>query len=165
MEAKATARTVLVVPRKTRLVTRLIQGKSVEDATNMLSNMNKKSARLVNKVLLSATANAENNLKLDRNNLFVKSAYVNDGPILKRHRFGSRSHIDRHDKKTSHITVIVAEKAVKAKAVKETVKETKKEEKVEKKVVKKETTKKVATKKATKTKKENYKEVNLWDKK
>jgi len=150
MEAKATARTVLVVPRKTRLVTRLIQGKSVEDATNMLSNMNKKSARLVNKVLLSATANAENNLKLDRNNLFVKSAYVNDGPILKRHRFGSRSHIDRHDKKTSHITVIVAEKAVKAQAAK-TVKETKKEEKV----VKKETTKKVATKKATKTKKEN----------
>ena len=154
MEAKATARTVLVVPRKTRLVTRLIQGKSVEDATNMLSNMNKKSARLVNKVLLSATANAENNLKLDRNNLYVKSAYVNDGPILKRHRFGSRSHIDRHDKKTSHITVIVAEKAVKAKATK-IVKETKKEEKVEKKVVKKETTKKVATKKATKTKKEN----------
>ncbi len=150
MEAKATARTVLVVPRKTRLVTRLIQGKSVEDATNMLSNMNKKSARLVNKVLLSATANAENNLKLDRNNLYVKSAYVNDGPILKRHRFGSRSHIDRHDKKTSHITVIVAEKAVKAKATKP-VKETKKEEKV----VKKETTKKVATKKATKTKKEN----------
>ncbi len=150
MEAKATARTVLVVPRKTRLVTRLIQGKSVIDATNMLSNMNKKSARLVNKVLLSATANAENNLKLDRNNLYVKSAYVNDGPILKRHRFGSRSHIDRHDKKTSHITVIVAEKAIKAKAAK-TVKETKKEEKV----VKKETTKKVATKKATKTKKEN----------
>ena len=154
MEAKATARTVLVVPRKTRLVTRLIQGKSVEDATNMLSNMNKKSARLVNKVLLSATANAENNLKLDRNNLYVKSAYVNDGPILKRHRFGSRSHIDRHDKKTSHITVIVAERAVKAKATK-IVKEVKKEEKVEKKVVKKETTKKVATKKATKTKKEN----------
>lgn len=154
MEAKATARTVLVVPRKTRLVTRLIQGKSVEDATNMLSNMNKKSARLVNKVLLSATANAENNLKLDRNNLYVKSAYVNDGPILKRHRFGSRSHIDRHDKKTSHITVIVAEKAVKAKTTKP-VKEVKKEEKVEKKVVKKETTKKVATKKATKTKKEN----------
>ena len=154
MEAKATARTVLVVPRKTRLVTRLIQGKSVEDATNMLSNMNKKSARLVSKVLLSATANAENNLKLDRNNLYVKSAYVNDGPILKRHRFGSRGHIDRHDKKTSHITVIVAERAVKAKATK-IVKETKKEEKVEKKVVKKETTKKVATKKATKTKKEN----------
>ena len=154
MEAKATARTVLVVPRKTRLVTRLIQGKSVEDATNMLSNMNKKSARLVSKVLLSATANAENNLKLDRNNLYVKSAYVNDGPILKRHRFGSRGHIDRHDKKTSHITVVVAEKAVKAKATK-IVKEVKKEEKVEKKVVKKETTKKVATKKATKTKKEN----------
>ena len=110
MEARATARTVLLVPRKARLVTRLIQGKSIAEASAILNNMNKKSARLINKVLVSATANAENNLKLDRNNLYVKSAYINDGPILKRHRFGSRGHIDRHDKKTSHITVVVAEK-------------------------------------------------------
>ena len=110
MEARATARTVLLVPRKARLVTRMIQGKSVTEASAMLENMNKKSARLIYKVLLSATANAENNLKLDRNNLYIKSAYINDGPILKRHRFGSRSHIDRHDKKTRHITVVVAEK-------------------------------------------------------
>ena len=110
MEARATARTVLLVPRKARLVTRIIQGKSVTEASAILNNMNKKSARLINKVLVSATANAENNLKLDRNNLYVKSAYINDGPILKRHRFGSRSHIDRPDKKTSHITVVVAEK-------------------------------------------------------
>jgi large subunit ribosomal protein L22 len=110
MEARATARTVLLVPRKARLVTRIIQGKSVAEASDILNNMNKKSARLINKVLISATANAENNLKLDKNNLFVKSAVINDGPILKRHRFGSRGHIDRHDKKTSHITVVVAEK-------------------------------------------------------
>jgi large subunit ribosomal protein L22 len=110
MEAKATARTVLLVPRKARLVMNLVRGKSVNEASAILNNMNKKSARLINKVLVSATANAENNLKLDKNNLFIKEAYINDGPILKRHRFGSRSHIDRHDKKTSHITVVVAEK-------------------------------------------------------
>ena len=110
METRATARTVLLVPRKARLVTRLIQGKSIAEASAILNNMNKKSARLINKVLISATANATNNLKLYEKNLYVKSAYINDGPILKRHRFGSRSHIDRHDKKTSHITVVVAEK-------------------------------------------------------
>ena len=110
MEAKATARTVLLVPRKARLVMNLIRGKSVNDASAILNNMNKKAARLINKVLISATANAENNLKLDKNKLFIKEAYINDGPILKRHRFGSRSHIDRHDKKTSHITIVVAEK-------------------------------------------------------
>jgi large subunit ribosomal protein L22 len=117
MEARATARTVLLVPRKARLVTRMIQGKSVTEASAMLENMNKKSARLIYKVLLSATANAENNLKLDRNNLYIKSAYINDGPILKRHRFGSRSHIDRHDKKTSHITVVVAEKKLRKESI------------------------------------------------
>ena len=110
MEAKATARTVLLVPRKARLVMNLVRGKSVNEASAILNNMNKKSARLINKVLVSATANAENNLKLDKNNLFIKEAYINDGPILKRHRFGSRSHINRHDKKTSHITIVVAEK-------------------------------------------------------
>ena len=110
MEARATARTVLLVPRKARLVTRLIQRKSIAEASAILNNMNKKSARLINKVLISATANAENNFKMDKNNLYVKEAYINDGPILKRRRIGSRGHIDRHDKKTSHITVVVAEK-------------------------------------------------------
>ena len=110
MEARATARTVLLVPRKARLVTRLIQGKSVSEASDILNNMNKKAARLINKVLISATANAENNLKLDRNSLYVKSAVINDGPILKTHKFESRGRIGRHDKKTSHITVVVAEK-------------------------------------------------------
>lgn len=110
MEAKATARTVLVVPRKARLVINLVRGKNVDEANAILTGLNKKSARLIKKVLNSATANAENNFKLDRNNLYVKEAYINDGPILKRRRIGSRSHIDRHDKKTSHITIVVAER-------------------------------------------------------
>ena len=110
MEAKATARTVLIAPRKARLVVNLVRGKDVSDATAILNNLNKKSARLTKKVLVSAVANAENNFKMDKNNLYVKEAYINDGPIMKRRRIGSRSHIDRHDKKTSHITIVVAER-------------------------------------------------------
>lgn len=110
MEAKATARTVLIAPRKARLVVNLVCGKDVSDAMAILNNLNKKSARLTKKVLVSAVANAENNFKMDKNNLYVKEAYINDGPIMKRRRIGSRSHIDRHDKKTSHITIVVAER-------------------------------------------------------
>ena len=110
MEAKATARTVLIAPRKARLVVNLVRGKDVSDAMAILINLNKKSARLTKKVLVSAVANAENNFKMDKNNLYVKEAYINDGPIMKRRRIGSRSHIDRHDKKTSHITIVVAER-------------------------------------------------------
>ena len=110
MEAKATARTVLIAPRKARLVVNLVRGKDVSDAMAILNNLNKKSARLTKKVLVSAVANAENNFKMDKNNLYVKEAYINDGPVMKRRRIGSRSHIDRHDKKTSHITIVVAER-------------------------------------------------------
>ena len=110
MEAKATARTVLIAPRKARLVVNLVRGKDVSDSMAILNNLNKKSARLTKKVLVSAVANAENNFKMDKNNLYVKEAYINDGPIMKRRRIGSRSHIDRHDKKTSHITIVVAER-------------------------------------------------------
>ena len=110
MEATATARTVLIAPRKARLVVNLVRGKDVSDAMAILNNLNKKSARLTKKVLVSAVANAENNFKMDKNNLYVKEAYINDGPIMKRRRIGSRSHIDRHDKKTSHITIVVAER-------------------------------------------------------
>ena len=110
MEAKATARTVLIAPRKARLVVNLVRGKDVSDAMAILNNLNKKSARLTKKVLVSAVANAEKNFKMDKNNLYVKEAYINDGPIMKRRRIGSRSHIDRHDKKTSHITIVVAER-------------------------------------------------------
>ena len=110
MEAKATARTVLIAPRKARLVVNLVRGKDVSDAMAILNNLNKKSARLTKKVLVSAVANAENNFKMDKNNLYVKEAYINDGPIMKRRRIGSRSHVDRHDKKTSHITIVVDER-------------------------------------------------------
>ena len=110
MEAKAIAKGVRIAPRKARLVIDLIRGKSVTEADNILNNMNKEAARLIRKVLTSATANATNNLGLDKNNLYVKEAYVNEGQTMKRARFGSRGHVDPIKKRTSHITIVVSEK-------------------------------------------------------
>ena len=70
--------------------------------------MNKKSARLTKKVLESATANAVNNNGAKQEELYVKEARVDAGPVLKRHMFDSRSHIGHKDKRTSHIVIVVA---------------------------------------------------------
>lgn len=110
MEAKAIAKTVRIAPRKARLVINLIRNKDVKEADKILANINKESARLIRKVLTSACANAENNLGLDKNNLYVKEAYINEGVTMKRMRFGSRGRVDPIRKRTSHITVVVSEK-------------------------------------------------------
>ena len=110
MQAKATAKTVRISALKSRLVMRLINGKSVSEAMNILNNMNNKAARIIKKVLVSAVANAENNHNLDKTKLFVKEAYVNDGPVLKRSVPDSRGRIAKNDHRTSHVTVVVAER-------------------------------------------------------
>ena len=110
MEAKAIAKTVRISALKSRLVMRLINGKSVGEAMNILNNMNNKAARIIKKVLVSAVANAENNHNLDKTKLFVKEAYVNDGPVLKRSVPDSRGRIAKNDHRTSHVTVVVAER-------------------------------------------------------
>ena len=109
MEAKAIAKGLRIAPRKARLVIDLIRNKSVEEADNILSNLNKDAARMSKKVLTSAVANAENNLGLDKTKLYVKEAYVNEGQVLKRMKFGSRGHVDPIRKRTSHITIVVSD--------------------------------------------------------
>lgn len=109
MEAKAIAKGLRIAPRKARLVIDLIRNKSVEEADNILSNLNKDAARMSKKVLTSAVANAENNLGLDKTKLYVKEAYVNEGQTLKRMKFGSRGHVDPIRKRTSHITIVVSD--------------------------------------------------------
>lgn len=109
MEARAIAKGLRIAPRKARLVIDLIRGKSVVEADQILSNLNKEAARLGKKVLTSAVANAENNLNLDRENLYVKEAYVNEGQTMKRMKFGSRGHVDPIKKRTSHITIVVSD--------------------------------------------------------
>ncbi len=110
MEAKAIAKTVRISALKSRLVMRLINGKSVGEAMSILNNMNNKAARIIKKVLTSAVANAENNHNLDKTKLYVKEAYVNDGPVLKRSVPDSRGRIAKNDHRTSHVTVVVAER-------------------------------------------------------
>ena len=110
MEAVAIAKGVRIAPRKARLVIDLIRGKSVEEADKILKNINKESARLSRKVLVSAVANAENNLNLDKAKLYVKEAVVNEGQVMKRMKFGSRGHVDPIKKRTSHIKIVVSEK-------------------------------------------------------
>ena len=110
MEARAIAKEVRTVPRKARLVIDLIRGKSVKEADVSLKNLNKESARLIRKVLISATANAENNLNLNKDNLYVKEAFINEGRTLKRMRFGSRGHVEPIKKRTSHITIVVSDR-------------------------------------------------------
>ena len=110
MEAKAIARNLRTSPIRTRITIDLIRGKNVEEALTILNNVNRKSARLIKKVLESAIANAVNNNGADRATLYVKEARVDAGPVMKRHFFDSRSHIGHKDRRTSHIVIVVATK-------------------------------------------------------
>ena len=110
MEAKAIAKNIRISADKIRLVVNLIRGKKVDEAMSILKNMNKKSARIVEKVLVSAVANAENNHNLSKDKLYVVKAYVNEGPVMKRMIMDSRGHVGRNDRRTSHVTVVVSEK-------------------------------------------------------
>ncbi len=111
MEAKAVARHVRISPRKARQVVDLIRGKDVEEALAILQLTPKGASKIVSKVLRSAAANAENNLELDSDLLCVTKAFVDQGPTLKRIMPRARGMADRIRKRTSHITVIVGERA------------------------------------------------------
>ena len=108
-EAKAVAKTIRIAPRKTRLIIDLIRGKSVNEAFAILKNQTQKAARVIEKVLKSATSNAVNNYKLNEENLFVKTCFVDEGIVMKRAKMDSRGHVGRNDHKTSHITIVVSE--------------------------------------------------------
>ncbi len=109
MEARAIAKNVRIAPRKARLVIDLIRGKSVAEADVILANLNKEAARLIRKVLTSATANATNNLGLKQEDLIVKKAMIDGGLVMKRMNFGSRGYVDPIKKRTSHITIVVSD--------------------------------------------------------
>ncbi|MDO5358867.1 50S ribosomal protein L22 [Slackia faecicanis] len=108
MEAKATAKYVRVTPRKARLVIDQVRGKDVVAAREILRFSERAIAEVVEKVLNSAVANAENNHNMRSANLVVKAAYVDEGPTLKRIRPRAKGSASRIRKRTSHITVIVA---------------------------------------------------------
>ena len=109
MEVRAVTRYVRIAPRKARLVTELIKGKPVEEALTILKFVPKKAARLVDKTLRSAVANAEQNPNIDVDTLYIKRIFVDGGPTMKRWRARAMGRATRIIKRTSHITVILDE--------------------------------------------------------
>ena len=107
-EVRATAKYVRMAPRKVRMVVDTIRNKDVDKALEVLSFSTRAAAEPVSKVLRSAIANAENNNDLRSNNLYVKYAYVDEGPTLKRIRPRAKGSASRINKRTSHITIVVA---------------------------------------------------------
>jgi large subunit ribosomal protein L22 len=105
--AVARARYVRVTPMKARRVVDLIRGRSAREALAVLEFAPQAASGPVFKVLASAMANAENNLALDPDSLVVASAFVDEGPTLKRFRPRAQGRAYRIRKRTSHITVEV----------------------------------------------------------
>lgn len=124
MEATARAKDIRISPRKMRLVVDLIRGRNVEDALVILQGTEKKAAPLIEKILRSAVANvlhiagdetAAPRVSVD--DLFVKTAFVDGGPFLKRFRPRPMGRANRIRKRSSHVTVVVGARAQKAQPV------------------------------------------------
>jgi large subunit ribosomal protein L22 len=103
-------RYVRISPRKVSIVGELIRGKDLKIARGILLHTPKAASELLLKVLDSACANAENNLELDRERLYVSSVLVGAGPIQKRIMPRAKGRANRINKRTSHITITVAER-------------------------------------------------------
>jgi large subunit ribosomal protein L22 len=113
VEVKASARFVRIAPRKVRVVIDLVRGKSVNEALALLKFIPKRASEPVAKVIASAAANAEHNFSLNKDNLYIAKAYVDQGPTLKRYHPRQRGQAFPILKRTSHITVVVKEKEAK----------------------------------------------------
>lgn len=110
MESRACLRYARISPRKVMQVVDLIRGKDINNAIAMLKFSKKGSARIVKKVLDSAIANATETGEIDLDNLYVKRAYVDQGPMMKRFRAAPMGRAHMYRKRTSHITIILDEK-------------------------------------------------------
>ena len=107
---QATAKYVRISPRKVKIVIDLIRGKSAEEAQAILTYTPKAASPVVLKVLNSAIANAENNLEMNRKDLYVAEVYANPGPTLKRYVARSKGSASPMLKRTSHISVVLDQK-------------------------------------------------------
>ncbi len=109
MEARAKARYVRVTPRKARRVVDLIRGLPAEQARAVLAFAPQSASDPVGKVLASAIANAEHTGRTTASSLVVSSAWVDEGPTLRRFRPRAQGRGYRINKRTSHITVVVSD--------------------------------------------------------
>jgi large subunit ribosomal protein L22 len=109
MEARAVAKYMRLSAPKVRRIVGLIRGRPVAEAQALLRFTPSRAARVVEDVLKSAVANAENNLELAKDSLIVARAYVDEGPATKRVHARARGRADVLSRKSSHVTVIVAD--------------------------------------------------------
>ena len=110
MVAKAYAKYLRISPRKVKIVADLIRGKSLAQATGILLTTPKAASEPLLKLLKSAAANAENNHKMDPEKLYVSETFANPGPIIKRIMPRAQGRAYRINKRTSHVTIVVAER-------------------------------------------------------
>lgn len=110
VEARAELKYARISARKVKIVADLIRGKSAAEALSIVKFTPKASSEIVEKLLKSAMANAENNHKMDVNKLYVAEIYANQGPTLKRIRAAAKGSAVRIRKRTSHITIVLREK-------------------------------------------------------
>ncbi|MGN1271139.1 MAG: 50S ribosomal protein L22 [Clostridia bacterium] len=109
LEARATLRYARISSRKVKIVADLIRGKKVDEALAIVKFTPKASSEIIEKLLKSAIANAENNHGMNRGNLIVSEIYANQGPTLKRIRPAAKGSAVRIRKRTCHITIVVKE--------------------------------------------------------
>ena len=109
IEAKATLKYARISARKVKIVADLIRGKNVDEALAIVKFTPKASSEIIEKLLKSAIANAENNHNMNHNKLYVAEIFANQGPTLKRIRPAAKGSAVRIRKRTSHITILVRE--------------------------------------------------------
>jgi large subunit ribosomal protein L22 len=110
MDIKASARYLRIAPLKLRLVSRPLKGKKLEEALAILKFLPQRGARLIRKVVESALANAEQRSQIDVDTLVIKSIAVDGGPSLKRFQARAMGRANRILKRSSHVTIVLAEK-------------------------------------------------------
>ena len=109
LEATATLRFARISARKVKIVADLIRGKKVDEALAIVKFTPKAASEIVEKLLKSAIANAENNHGMKSNKLYVAEIYANQGPTMKRIRPAAKGSASRIRKRTSHITIKLRE--------------------------------------------------------
>lgn len=106
-EARATLKFARISARKVKIVADLIRGKNIDEALATVKFTPKASSEIIEKLLKSAIANAENNHEMKHENLYVAEIYANQGPTLKRIRPAAKGSAVRIRKRTSHITIVL----------------------------------------------------------
>ncbi|MFO7635979.1 MAG: 50S ribosomal protein L22 [Clostridia bacterium] len=110
-EGRASVRNIRVPSKKAKQLLDVIRGKNLDEAYAILKHVPRSASEYVLKLMESAEANAVNNFELDKEKLYVADAFANQGPTLKRIKAKARGSATRIKKRTSHITIVLKERA------------------------------------------------------